>query len=46
MQNTLVSPKAIALQPSGHINAANAVEFQRQLTAAVIEGKSAILVDL
>ena len=45
MQTTLINP-AIALQPSGHINAANAAQFQQQLTTAVNTGTSAILVDM
>ncbi len=34
------------LQPSGHINAANAAEFQRQLTATVTSDQHAVLVDM
>jgi anti-anti-sigma factor len=34
------------IQPSGHINAANAAEFQRQLTAAVTSAPNAVLVDM
>lgn len=34
------------IQPSGHINAANAAEFQRQLTAAVTSAPQAVLVDM
>lgn len=34
------------IQPSGHINAANSAEFQRQLTAAVTSAPQAVLVDL
>src|ERR687886_1573647 len=34
------------IQPSGHINAANAAEFQRQLTAAVTSAQHAVLVDM
>lgn len=34
------------IQPSGHINASNSAEFQRQLTSAVASAKSAVLVDM
>lgn len=34
------------IQPSGHINASNASEFQRQLTTAVASQQHSILVDM
>jgi anti-sigma B factor antagonist len=34
------------IQPSGHINVANATEFQEQLTAAVRSSQNAVLVDM
>lgn len=34
------------IQPSGHINAANSAEFQRQLTSAVASAEHAVLVDM
>jgi anti-sigma B factor antagonist len=34
------------IQPSGHINASNASEFQRQLTTAVASQQYSILVDM
>lgn len=34
------------VQPFGHINAANAAEFQRQLTSAVTSAQHAVLVDM
>ena len=34
------------LQPSGHINAANATDFQRQLTATVTSTQHTVLVDM
>jgi anti-anti-sigma factor len=40
------SKKLTIVQPSGHINAANAKEFQRQLTTAVTSTQQAVLVDM
>lgn len=34
------------IQPSGHINAANAAEFQRQLTGAVTSAPNAVFFDM
>lgn len=47
MQSTLIRPSVALVQPSGHVNAANAVEFQRQLTAAITcDESSMLLVDM
>lgn len=47
MQSTLIRPRVALVQPTGHVNAANAVEFQRQLTAAITSGQhSMLLVDM
>lgn len=35
MKSVLLQPQVTVVQPHGHINAANAVEFQQELTAAV-----------
>lgn len=34
------------IKPSGHVNASNAYEFQRQLTTAVVSKPSSVLVDM
>lgn len=42
----LISPITV-VQPQGHLNAANATEFRRELTAAVVANPSAVvLVDM
>lgn len=47
MQNVLVRPKAAVLQPSGSLNAANVVQFQDQLNAAVLSDQhSSLLIDM
>lgn len=47
MANAILDSQLAVIQPSGHINAANATEFQRQLTAAVAAKHSAVvLVDM
>lgn len=47
MQSTLIRPQASIVRPYGHLNAANAANFQTQLTAAVhVEHTSTILVDM
>lgn len=46
MAIAILDSKMTIIQPSGHINAANAAEFQQQLTAAVKSAQSAILVDM
>lgn len=47
MQSTLIRPRIALVQPNGHVNAANAVEFQRQLTAAITsQDHSMVLVDM
>lgn len=35
MKTVLLQPQVTVVQPHGHINASNAVEFQQQLTTAV-----------
>jgi anti-anti-sigma factor len=42
----MVDAKMTIIQPSGHINASNAVDFQRQLTTAVASQQHAVLVDM
>ncbi|HEY9665075.1 MAG TPA: STAS domain-containing protein [Allocoleopsis sp.] len=47
MQNLLSRTKMTVVQPSGHINAANATNFQQHLIEAVESGHhSALLVDM
>jgi anti-anti-sigma factor len=47
MANAILDSQSLTIQPSGHINASNAVEFQRQLTTAVAsEQYSVVLVDM
>ncbi len=47
MTQATLSAKLRIIQPSGHINASNAVEFKSQLTEAVVAGEdSALLVDM
>lgn len=47
MQSVLIRPQTAVIRPSGAINAANASEFQNQLTEAVLSDKySAVVVDL
>jgi anti-sigma B factor antagonist len=47
MQNVIVPSKMMTIEPSGHLNASNAVGFQRQLAAAVSSPEySALLVDM
>ncbi len=47
MQNLLVRPTAAVVQPTGHINASSAPEFQQQLLETVSSDRhSSILVDL
>jgi len=47
MQSTLVRPQLTVICPQENINAANATEFQRQLTTAVAsEDLSVLLVDM
>lgn len=47
MPTTLSSAPATVIKLQGHINAANAVEFQRQLSAAVSESdRHPVLVDM
>jgi anti-sigma B factor antagonist len=47
MQSVLVRPQAVTIRPQGHINAANAVEFQHQLAIAVTsQQNTALLVDM
>lgn len=47
MQNLLVHPTMTVVQPSGHINASSAADFQQQLLETVSSDRySSILVDL
>lgn len=47
MANSILASQLMIIQPSGHINASNAAEFQRQLTSAVAsDGHSVVLVDM
>ncbi|HEY9901259.1 MAG TPA: STAS domain-containing protein [Candidatus Sericytochromatia bacterium] len=46
MAITTMDSQLSILQPSGHINASNADEFQRQLTAAVASQQHSVLVDM
>lgn len=47
MQSVLVRPQAAIVRPCGALNAANASEFQNQLTEAVLsEQHSALVVDM
>jgi anti-sigma B factor antagonist len=47
MQNVLVCPQPMVIRPNGAINASNAIEFQYQLTTAVLSQRSsALLVDM
>lgn len=47
MQTTIAPPKITVIQPQGHFNASNAIEFQRQMIKLVAqEGHSSVLVDL
>jgi len=47
MQELLVKPSMICVQPTGHINAANATEFQTRLEAAVVQSsQQSLVVDL
>ncbi|HEY9875991.1 MAG TPA: STAS domain-containing protein [Candidatus Obscuribacterales bacterium] len=47
MQSTLVRPQMTIVEPSGYVNASNAVEFQGQLAKAVSSpGLSIVLVDM
>ncbi|MDX2212050.1 MAG: STAS domain-containing protein [Oculatellaceae cyanobacterium bins.114] len=47
MQTLLARPQIAAIQPSGHINAANADEFRQQLLAGITtQSVSNIVVDM
>ncbi len=47
MQNVLVRPQTAIVRPCGCLNAASALQFQTQLTAAILsEHHSTVLVDL
>jgi anti-anti-sigma factor len=47
MANAILDSQLTVIQPSGHINASNAAEFQRQLTTAVAsEHNCVVLVDM
>lgn len=47
MQNVLVRPQAKVIQPIGSLTATNAIEFQAQLSAAVLsEQNSSLLIDM
>jgi anti-anti-sigma factor len=46
MSLAIMDAQMTIIQPSGHINASNAVDFQRQLTTAVASKQQAVLVDM
>ncbi len=47
MQAVLSNPKLTVIRPQGSLNAANALEFERDLTAALIQSENgAMLVNL
>jgi anti-anti-sigma factor len=47
MANAILDSQLTIIQPAGHINASNAVDFKRQLTTAVAsEQHSVVLVDM
>lgn len=46
MAIAIMDAKLTIVQPSGHINASNASDFQRQLTSAVTSQQNAVLVDM
>ena len=46
MAIAIVDSHLTIIQPSGHINASNVSEFQRQLTTAVASQQHSILVDM
>lgn len=46
MAIAIMDSQLTILEPSGHINASNAEEFQRQLTAAVASQQYSVLVDM
>ena len=46
MAIAIMDSQLTIIQPSGHINASNASEFQRQLTNAVASKQNVVLVDM
>lgn len=47
MQSTIIRPSVALIQPCGHVNAANAAEFQQQLAVALKSDEhSIVLVDM
>lgn len=47
MKTVLLQPQITVVQPHGHINASNAVDFQQQLTTAVSsEQPQVLLIDM
>ena len=46
MAIAIMDSELTIIQPSGHINASNATEFQHQLTTAVASQKHSVLVDM
>lgn len=46
MSLAIMDAQMTIIQPSGHINASNAVDFQRQLTTAVASQQHAVLVEM
>lgn len=46
MAIAIVDSHLTILQPSGHVNASNASEFQRQLTTAIASQQHSVLVDM
>ena len=43
MKSVLLQPQVTVVQPHGHINASNAVEFQQQLTTAISSRQPQVL---
>lgn len=47
MQNVLVRPQTVVIQPSSSLNAGNVIAFQQQLNAAMLsEQHSSLLIDM
>lgn len=46
MTSAILAANMTIIEPLGHVNAANASEFQRQLTAAVDSATHPVLVDM
>ncbi len=46
MAIAIMDAQLTIIQPSGHVNASNAVELQRQLATAITSAQNAVLVDM